>query len=247
MKLNVKFKENKQRITPKFGEVFNASDGGFERGYDAGYAKGETAGYNKGTSDGYTTGYNQGNSDGYANGYENGYDSGYTEGAESSEVFTDGYYALPYTKKLSNLFNGKAFTAKDIYRKSLHLEEVEYLYNGIIKLNYTFYGCTSLKKAYLPKAKGFEYNGFSDFTFGNCTALQLIQLGSVGFPISQMVNEAPFMPFAGCTDPELVIEIYCNYATLSELPTALTKGSPWGATNATIIYRNSTTGEVITE
>ena len=76
------------------------------------------------------------------------------------EVFTDGYYALPYTKKLSNLFNGKASPGKDIYRESLHLEEVEYLYNGIIKLNYTFYGCTSLKKAYLPKATGFMKDGF---------------------------------------------------------------------------------------
>lgn len=167
------------------------------------------------------------------------------------EVFTDGYYALPYTKKLSDLFNGMSAPGRSpgerLYQDSLHLEEVEYLYNGEIRLNYTFFGCTSLKKAYLPKANGFAYNGFSDFSFGNCTALQLIQLGSVGFPISQMVENAPYMPFFGCTNPELVIEIYCNYATLSELPQALTKGSPWGATNATIVYRNSTTGEVITE
>ena len=41
MKLNVTFKENKQRLALNFGEVHNVSDGGYERGYAAGLAKRE--------------------------------------------------------------------------------------------------------------------------------------------------------------------------------------------------------------
>lgn len=40
MKLNVKFSESKEDFKAKFGEVYNLSDGGYERGYAAGYEKG---------------------------------------------------------------------------------------------------------------------------------------------------------------------------------------------------------------
>ena len=164
------------------------------------------------------------------------------------ELFRDGAYAMAYTRKMLNMFNGNDCPCDTLYKDSLHLEEVEFLFTGTInrKWNDSFNGCTNLETVRFPKLKGFAYNGFCDRMFYGCTALKRMQLGSIGFPISQMVEVAGNMPFAGCTNPQLVIEIYCNYATLSELPQALTKGSPWGATNATIVYRNSTTGEVIT-
>ena len=55
MKLDVTFKENKQRFDTSFGEVFNVSDGGYDRGYDAGYNQGYTEGYTKGETVGRQT------------------------------------------------------------------------------------------------------------------------------------------------------------------------------------------------
>ena len=44
MNMTVRFSESKQSLNPQFGEVNNISDGGFERGYAAGYEEGvETA------------------------------------------------------------------------------------------------------------------------------------------------------------------------------------------------------------
>lgn len=40
MKLDIKFQESSHSFTPKFGEVHNVSDGGYERGYTEGYEKG---------------------------------------------------------------------------------------------------------------------------------------------------------------------------------------------------------------
>ena len=39
MKFSVSFKASRQAFTPDFGKVYNVSDGGFERGYEAGYGE----------------------------------------------------------------------------------------------------------------------------------------------------------------------------------------------------------------
>jgi flagellar biosynthesis/type III secretory pathway protein FliH len=52
MKLNLKFKENSQKFDLKFGQVQMVSDGGYERGYGEGYAKGEIDGFQKGYDEG---------------------------------------------------------------------------------------------------------------------------------------------------------------------------------------------------
>jgi hypothetical protein len=93
MRLNVKFKESKQKFTPGFGEINNISDGGYERGYQAGYDQGYTDGFaegeTKGKADGYKQGYDvgiaEGENSGYNKGYEAGYKAGYAKGKE------DGY------------------------------------------------------------------------------------------------------------------------------------------------------------
>lgn len=43
MKLDVKFSESNQSFDCQFGEVNNVSDGGYERGYAAGYTEGLAA------------------------------------------------------------------------------------------------------------------------------------------------------------------------------------------------------------
>jgi hypothetical protein len=63
MHFDVKFNLTEQSFTPSFGEVHNISDGGFERGYDAGYKKGNTegqeVGYNKGHAEGEKAEYDR--------------------------------------------------------------------------------------------------------------------------------------------------------------------------------------------
>lgn len=75
-----------------------------------------------------------------------------------------------------------------------------------------------------------------------CEKLQTVILGSVGVAVSSMYGRA----FGDCTNPNLIITIYVDAATLADIPAAVSGSSPFGAVNATIIYKNSTTGEVIT-
>lgn len=79
-----------------------------------------------------------------------------------------------------------------------------------------------------------------------CTALTYVQLGSVGYPVELMAGSS-VSGFSGCTNANLVIEIYVDAATLEDIPTDVSQYAPWGATKATIVYRNSTTGEVLSE
>lgn len=64
MNFRVKFSEQNSGFVAKFGEVHNISDGGFERGYAAGYEDGNTEGYTKGHTDGVEQGYAEGYEDG---------------------------------------------------------------------------------------------------------------------------------------------------------------------------------------
>ena len=52
MKLDVKFSETDKSFTPVFGEVYNITDGGYERGYAKGYEQGEEDGIKKGYDNG---------------------------------------------------------------------------------------------------------------------------------------------------------------------------------------------------
>ena len=45
MKLDLKFSENNQCFQMGFGEVNEATDGGYERGYSNGYNDGKAVGY----------------------------------------------------------------------------------------------------------------------------------------------------------------------------------------------------------
>lgn len=76
----------------------------------------------------------------------------------------------------------------------------------------------------------------------HCEKLQTVTLGSVGVAVNSLYVRA----FRDCTNPNLTITIYVDAATLADIPTAVSGNSPFGAVNATIIYKNSTTGEVIT-
>lgn len=97
---------------------------------------------------------------------------------------------------------------------------------------------SSLETLILPKVQycGHRWAGYA-------TGLKTVQLGSVGFP---MLTSIGSLCFTGCTQSDLTITVYVDATTLADAK-AITGDPPWGATNATVIYRNSTTGEVISE
>lgn len=96
---------------------------------------------------------------------------------------------------------------------------------------------TSLETLLLPKL---QYGGH--YWARNATGLKTVQLGSIGYPV--VIGLGYF--FYGCEQGDLTITVYVNALTIEEA-NAIVVGAPWRATNATIVYRNSTTGEVITE
>lgn len=234
MKLNVKFKEINQRITPKFGEVFKVSDGGFERGYDAGYAKGETAGYNKG------------NSDGYANGYETGY-------AEATEIkYTSTGTAYVEIKSVTVPYVGLGGShyvwctdcnpqGAEVFNQYGVLEGyAPELVHCCGHYPFTNSGNPLLRKIVAPKLKKLE----GGYWGRNLKGLEFLQLGSIGHAVELL--RADSLGLRDTTD-KLTIEVYVDAQTLADISPDVTSQAPWCATSATIIYRNSTTGEVITE
>ena len=70
---------------------------------------------------------------------------------------------------------------------------------------YVFYGCTSLETAYLPNVKITDYNTtWYGQTFGACTNLKNVQLGSKGNPVTGITGWACY----GCSRNDLIIKIY---------------------------------------
>ena len=97
---------------------------------------------------------------------------------------------------------------------------------------------SSLKTLILPKL---QYGGHYWARYS--TALETVQLGSIGFPVTSLGNYF----FYGDTQENLEITVYVNAKTLSAITSGVKGTAPWGAKNATVIYRNSDTGEIITQ
>lgn len=113
------------------------------------------------------------------------------------------------------------------------------------RITYFFDSCTALKSAKFPYLAGIA-NSFVECFLGNCPALEEATFGSVGYPVSEFDNtDYPRKVFSGCDQTGLTITIFVDATALSEVPTAVSTYAPWGARNATIIYRSSVTGEVL--
>ncbi len=140
-----------------------------------------------------------------------------------------------------------------LYMDATNLKYVKCLQSGIIggsnakRVSNYFNRCYKLETAEFPLLQGIG-TGFVEYFLGNCSALKTVVFGSVGHPISEMNNTSYTQKiFSGTTQNSLEITLYVDATTVAEIPTAVNQYAPWGATNATIIYRNSTTGEVITQ
>ena len=76
MNIKVKLTESNDKIDVKLDQVTVVTDGGYERGYEAGYTTGNIEGYSNGYKKGTVDGYDAGYLEGKANGYDDGYDEG---------------------------------------------------------------------------------------------------------------------------------------------------------------------------
>lgn len=94
----------------------------------------------------------------------------------------------------------------------------------------------NLESLILPK-----YRSVGHYNFESNKKLKTFQLGSIGYPVTSISQLA--MRFM--TQSDLTITVYVDASSIADAPSGVTNGAPWGATNATIIYRNSTTGEIL--
>ena len=145
-------------------------------------------------------------------------------------------YGAQYSKKMSIPVSNNA--APPQYQYSHLLEEVEMhltsdaRFDDNVQPQNTFDRCNSLKRAVIK-----IFNRIGHYFFRECTALEEVSLGDIGVPVSTIGGLA----FNGDPQAGLTITVYVADDTARPLA-----GSPWGATYATIIYRSSTTGEVLT-
>ena len=101
-----------------------------------------------------------------------------------------------------------------------------------------FRGCKALETVWVSRAT------FGSYFFSMCSALKTITMGRVGLAVTSLST--------GMWDYTVnkveTITCYVNATTLAEIPTAVSgRILPSASPNATIIYRNSTTGEIISE
>lgn len=94
---------------------------------------------------------------------------------------------------------------------------------------------SALKRVYLPKYKSFSHDGNAT-EVSYCTGLETVEIGSIGYPVSPTIYT-----FKGCTQTGLTITAYSTSAKSDTVLSSIRNG----ATNATIIIKDSTTGEII--
>ena len=156
---------------------------------------------------------------------------------EPEEVFYT-HNGVAYTKNMVIPVDKPVLAMNGLYSHAIELESVA-LPNanstGPTKPSLfgasTFDGCAKLRTAELPKAQFLGH-----YVFRNCLALESVQIGSIGFGATSIGS----LCFYGSTQKTMHITVYV--ADDAALPLA---NSPWGATNATVIYRSATTGEVM--
>ena len=162
------------------------------------------------------------------------------------EVFNNADGAL-YTKniKLTNVYlkDSDVSSFNNKYRNCENLETVEISgqavgANSSSAPTNVFSECINLTSAIIN-----NFTKYGHYWFRGCTSLKTVALGSIGIPVLSIGSAYLFL---NCKQTDLEITIYVDAETLTDIPTDITTNAPWGATNATIIYRNSTTGEVIT-
>lgn len=126
-----------------------------------------------------------------------------------------------------------------MFWQAVELETFDCNYPGLVGAQRVFSGCSKLKTVNLPRCTGMWLGNTR--TFSGNSALERVTLGSVGVSVTRM-DAGSFKT------PAITLELYVNAETIADIPDLVKDYLPgqWNS-EATIIYRNSTTGEVITE
>lgn len=133
---------------------------------------------------------------------------------------------------LATIVSNKTSVINDMYVNCDQLKTVEMSGNNWnLNTSSVFSGCTALESAIINNVTVYGH-----YWFGGCTSLKTVQLGSIGFPVTSMAAYTLYQ----CTQSDLTVTIYV--ADDAELPL---ENAPFGGTNATIIYRSATSGDVI--
>ena len=183
-----------------------------------------------------------------------GYSSVHVE-VPGEEVYFANYYYVPYTKKISipNSVGNATYNTPGFYLwRAQNLEEFESLCEFITTLQNNFMTppgaqgqMLRFRKANLPFVTTYNNNCLC---LRNNSELECVaNLGSVGHAVATISSSAFFSGSSLDKGLGWTIHIYVNASTLADIPSAITSGQPWGANHATIVYHNSTTGEVIDE
>lgn len=96
-----------------------------------------------------------------------------------------------------------------------------------------FSTCPKLRRLYLP-----TFTDSNSYIAANCPMLELVEIGSLGHPVSSIYYNS-FSGSGGSVTGEKTVTVYVADTTTIPLAHA-----PWGLTGATVIYRSSTTGEI---
>ena len=104
-----------------------------------------------------------------------------------------------------------------------------------------------------PKLKSVSFpfvstvnNSYQDRPFNGDSSLTSVTMGSIGNPITTFSTSPTnaYKFFYGAPSG-LTITVFVDAVDIASISTDITSMAPWGASNPTIIYKNSTTGEVL--
>jgi hypothetical protein len=118
--------------------------------------------------------------------------------------------------------------------------ETDGLTNGYRFASKSFQGCTKLETVKFPR---FHSIVTPIDIYARCSSLKTVQYGSIGYPVTTLSDSRMLRSSA----VGIELTIYVDATTIAEIPGDIKNWAPWGNSSAIIIYRNSTTGEVITE
>lgn len=158
-------------------------------------------------------------------------------GGSGETVYYSTFNGAMYTEHFTYPTMAYGTTSPSILRSCANLKSI-YLKNTSTSRLYTGSYIFAYNSALETVVIDSYWNGTNNNReFQSCTKLKEVQLGGIGHPVSAIHTNT----FAGCTQSGLTITIYVADSTTIPLAS-----SPWGAKNATIVYRSTTTGEVRT-
>ena len=159
------------------------------------------------------------------------------------EVFVVENTGVIYTAHIKHITNGVSCDHKGFatFRNATEMVsfETDLVGNGYCFANSVFHGCTKLENVIFSRIKDIVTP--IDKYYG-CTSLKCVQYGSIGNPMTRLSDGRLLRG----TSHEFDLIIYVDAEKIEDIPADITDSAPWGNANVNIIYRNSTTGEVIT-